>query len=82
MLNPDTTIGSHCTVRHGVTVGNRKNLHDVPIIGDNVDIGAGAKVLGDIVIGNNVSIGANAVVLKNIPDDCVAVGVPAKIVKK
>lgn len=82
MLNPDTIIGSNCTLRQGVTIGNRKSQHDVPVIGDNVDIGAGAKILGDIVIGNNVSIGANAVVLKDIPDNSVAVGVPAKIIER
>ena len=50
-----------------------------PIIGNNVDIGAGAKVLGRITIGNNVLIGANAVVIKDVPDNSIAVGVPAEI---
>jgi serine O-acetyltransferase len=50
-----------------------------PRIGDHVDIGAGAKLLGDIRIGNRVAIGANAVVLTDVPDDCIAVGVPATI---
>jgi serine O-acetyltransferase len=48
-----------------------------PAIGDNVDIGAGAKVLGAIKVGNNVVIGANAVVIRDVPDNCVAAGVPA-----
>jgi serine O-acetyltransferase len=78
VLNPETVIGSHCTMRHGVTIGNRQEEHDVPVLGDNVDIGAGAKILGRIRIGNNVSIGANAVVLTDVPDDHIAVGVPAK----
>lgn len=82
ILNPSVVIGRNCTLRHGVTIGNRKNDHDVPVIGDNVDIGAGAKVLGAIQIGNNVSIGANAVVLCNVPDDHIAIGVPAKIFPK
>lgn len=51
-------------------------------IGDNVMIGAGAVLLGDLKIGSNVSIGANAVVLQDIPDNCVAVGVPAKYTEK
>jgi serine O-acetyltransferase len=80
VLNPDTEIGANCTLRHGVTIGNRKDDHDVPVIGDNVDIGAGAKLLGAIKIGNNVRIGANAVVLTNVPDDAIAVGVPARII--
>lgn len=82
VLNPDTVIGSHCTLRHGVTVGNRKNDHDVPVIGNNVDIGAGAKLLGAISIGNNVHIGANTVVLKDVPDNSVAVGVSARIITR
>lgn len=51
----------------------------VPNIGSNVEIGAGAKLLGKIIIGNNTKISANAVVLQNIPDDCLAVGIPAVI---
>ena len=53
-----------------------------PKIGNNVFIGAGAKVLGDIRIGDNVKIGANAVVINDIPDGATAVGVPAKIIQK
>ena len=68
-------------LRQGVTIGNRKTKDDCPIIGDNCDVGAGAKILGAI-IGNNVSIGANAVVITNIPDNATAVGVPAKIILK
>jgi serine O-acetyltransferase len=61
-----------------------KNVDDpcAPIFGDNVDIGAGAKILGNIKIGNNVTIGANAVVLCDVPDNAIAVGVPAKIKQK
>lgn len=69
-------------MRHQVTIGNRKNDHDVPVIGDNVDIGAGAKLLGAITIGNNVHIGANTVVLKDVPDNSVAVGVSARIITR
>jgi len=50
-----------------------------PIIGNNVDIGAGAKILGPIRIGDNVRIGANAVVLRDVPDNSIAVGVPAVV---
>jgi serine O-acetyltransferase len=52
------------------------------VIGDNVRIGAGAKVLGGITLGDNVSVGANAVVVKDVPPNCVVVGVPAYIVKR
>lgn len=82
VLNPMTVIGKNCTLRHGVTVGNRQTVDDVPVIGDHVDIGAGAKILGKIRIGNNVSIGANAVVITDVPDNYIAVGVPARIFPK
>ena len=73
-------FGDDCRIRNGVVVG-LKRVDDpcAPTIGNNVDIGAGAKVLGPIRIGNNVTIGANSVVLKDVPDDSVAVGVPAVV---
>jgi serine O-acetyltransferase len=76
-------VGENVTIFQGVTLG-AKNLdfsYDEslrPSIGDNVIIGAGAKILGGIVVGENSVIGANAVVLHNIPDHTVAYGVPAK----
>lgn len=71
-------FGDNCRIRNGVVVGlARTDDPCAPVIGDNVDIGAGAKVLGRIRVGNNVLIGANAVVVTNIPDDCIAVGIPA-----
>ena len=73
-------IGKNCVVRNGVTIGLARVDDPVaPVIGDNVDIGAGAKLLGRITIGNNVRIGANAVVLTDIPSGSVAVGIPARI---
>jgi serine O-acetyltransferase len=73
-------FGDHCRIRNGVVVG-LKNIEEpgAPEIGNNVDIGAGAKVLGKIRIGNNVLIGANAVVITDVPDNSIAVGVPAVI---
>ena len=73
-------FGANCRIRNGVVVG-LKNVDEpiAPVFGDNVDIGSGAKVLGPIRVGNNVRIGANAVVLRDVPDDHVAVGVPAVI---
>lgn len=73
-------FGDDCRVRNGVVVG-LKSVTDpcAPVIGHHVDIGAGAKVLGNITIGNHVFIGANAVVLCNVPDNSIAVGVPAVI---
>lgn len=73
-------FGDDCRIRNGVVVGLR-HVGDTraPVIGNNVDIGAGAKLLGPIRIGNNVLIGANAVVLCDVPDDCIAVGIPAVV---
>lgn len=71
-------FGSNCRIRNGVVVGLKNVLEPcAPQIGDNVDIGSGAKLLGNITIGNNVTIGANAVVICDVPDDHIAVGVPA-----
>lgn len=76
-------FGDNCRIRNGVVVG-LKNVSEpcAPHIGNNVDIGAGAKILGNIKIGNNVNIGANSVVLTDVPDNAIAVGVPAVIKMK
>jgi serine O-acetyltransferase len=74
------SFGEDCRIRNGVVVGLRHvGDNRAPTIGNNVDIGAGAKLLGPIRIGNDVRIGANAVVLCDVPDHCTAVGVPAVI---
>lgn len=73
-------FGDNCLIRNGVVVGLRRiDQKTAPIIGDNVDIGSGAKLLGAIRVGNNAIIGANAVVLCDVPDNFIAVGVPAVI---
>ena len=84
VIHPKTVIGYNCKIYQGVTIGSRNGTHKStpPIIGDNVIIGANAVLLGDIRIGNNVIIGAGAVVLNSIPDNCIAVGVPAVIKRK
>jgi len=74
------SFGDNCVIRDGVTVGLRRVDDPVaPQIGNSVDIGTGAKVLGGITIGDNVVIGANAVVLEDVPSNSIAVGVPARI---
>jgi len=71
-------FGDNCRIRTGVVVGlKRVEEPCAPVIGDNVDIGAGAKLLGKIKVGNNVLIGANAVVVDDVPDNSIAVGNPA-----
>ena len=82
VIHGGTVMGDDCIVRQGVTIGNRRidDPHGAPILGDRVNIGAGAKLLGRIRIGNDVDIGANAVVLDDVPDGALAVGVPARII--
>ncbi|MEM7599896.1 MAG: serine acetyltransferase [Verrucomicrobiota bacterium] len=75
-------LGSDCVLRQGVTIGLRHPSDPcAPQIGDRVDIGAGAKLLGSIRIGNDVTIGANAVVISDIPDGATAVGIPARVLQ-
>ncbi|MBQ9783217.1 MAG: serine O-acetyltransferase [Clostridia bacterium] len=84
VIGETAVIGDNCTLYQGVTLGGTGK--DVgkrhPTLGDNVMVGAGAKVLGPFRIGDNTKIAANAVVLAEIPEHCTAVGIPAKIVKK
>ena len=82
VVHENAIIGNNCKILPNVVIGGRGEGTAVPKIGNNVLIGAGAAILGDVVIGDNSSIGANAVVLKDIPESSVAVGVPAKIIKK
>ena len=72
---------SHWLWKHHVPV-LPSGWYEVPIIGDNVEICAGARILGPVRIGNNVIIGANAVVVKDVPDNCIVAGVPAHIIKE
>ena len=73
------SIGSNCFMRPGIVIGkNLKGGHELPSLGDNVHIGAGAKIVGNITIGNNVLIGANAVVTHDVPSNCVMGGIPAQ----
>lgn len=76
-------IGDDCIIRQGVTIGNRylDRPLDAPKLGNRVNVGAGAKILGNVTIGDDANIGANAVVLDDIPAGETAVGIPAKILK-
>lgn len=76
VVHGNAVIGNNCVIRQGVTIGNRymDKPTEAPVLGDNVNIGAGAKLLGNITIGDNVNIGANAVVIKDIADGVSAVG--------
>lgn len=78
-INPGVTIGSNCTLRQGVTIGNRVADGPVPIIGNDVELGAYAQVLGGVLVGNGAKIGAMSVVLIDVPEFRTAVGNPAKL---
>ena len=84
VIGETTEIGDDCTIYQGVTLGgtgkDQGKRH--PTLGNHVMVGSGAKVLGPIKIGNNVRIAAGAVVLTDIPDNCTAVGIPAKVVRR
>jgi serine acetyltransferase len=78
-----TKIGSHVVLRHGVTIGMNSTFgaHRAPVIGNYVDIGAAAMILGNVTIGDRAVIGASAVVVKDVPEGAVVVGNPARIVR-
>ncbi len=84
VIGETTEIGDNCTIYQGVTLGGTGK--DVgkrhPTLGNNVLVGAGAKVLGPFTIADNVKIAANAVVLKEIPENSTAVGIPARVVRR
>ena len=78
------SIGHHFNCKHLTTIGNKQdNRNDLrPSIGNNVTLGANVTIIGDIEIGDNVIIGAGAVVVKNVPNNCIVAGNPAKIISK
>lgn len=84
VIGETTEIGDNCTLYQGVTLGGtgKDTGKRHPTLGDNVMVGAGARVLGPFKVGNGSKIAANAVVLTEVPDNCTAVGIPAKVVKR
>lgn len=77
-------IGKDCWVRPGLCIGRKGVVDNSPaaVIGDYVQIGVGVGIFGDVKIGDNVSIGANSVVVKDIPSNCIAAGIPCKVIKR
>ena len=84
VIGETTEIGDNCTIYQGVTLGgtgkDKGKRH--PTLGDNVMVGSGAKILGPFKVGDNAKVAAGAVVLDEVPPNCTAVGVPARIVRK
>ena len=81
-----TISGKNLTLRHGVTIGNNvgsvsDDWNSCPTLGDNVEVGCYAAILGNVVIGNNAKIGAHALVLRDVPDNCMAIEVPSRIIR-
>lgn len=79
-VHADAKIGARCTLRQGVTIGNRHEGGPVPVLEDDVELGAYAQVLGGVRIGRGAKIGAMSVVLKDVPAGATAVGIPARII--
>lgn len=83
VIGETSVIGDDVTLYHGVTLGgtswNKGKRH--PTLGNGVMVGAGAKILGNIVVGDNCRVGANSVVVEQVPNGCTVVGIPAKVVK-
>ena len=82
-IGPNFRIGKNCTLLPGVVFGNKQEeeTDGLTIVGDNCYFGLNAKIFGPLTIGNNVTVGANAVVTKDIPDNAIVVGIPAKILR-
>jgi serine O-acetyltransferase len=82
VIHQHAALGARCTIRHGVTIGSRREKGPAPVLEDGVNLGAFAQILGGIRIGRGANIGAMAVVLKDVPPGATAVGNPARIVSR
>ncbi|AFI84249.1 serine O-acetyltransferase [Methylophaga nitratireducenticrescens] len=80
VIHPSSLIGVNCLIHQQVTIGVKRGDPGAPIIGGHVDIGAGAKIIGNITIGEHALIGANAVVIKDVPAYAIVAGIPAKVI--
>jgi serine O-acetyltransferase len=81
-VHKDAKIGANCSLRQGVTIGNRQEGGPVPVLEEDVDLGAYAQILGGVRIGKGAKIGAMSVVLCDVPAGATAVGIPARVMEK
>lgn len=81
-IHCDAKIGANCTLRQGVTIGNRHEFGPVPVLEDDVELGAYAQVLGGVRIGRGAKVGSMSVVLQDVPAGATAVGVPARVIER
>jgi serine O-acetyltransferase len=82
VIHEHATIGDDCTIRQGVTIGAAAeySVADAPVLGNHVDIGAGAMILGKVTIGDHARIGPNAVIMMNVPPHATAFAQPARVI--
>lgn len=81
VIHDGVVLGSDCVLRHCTTLGSRRGANDCPVIGDSVDIGSNAVVIGEIRIGDGAKIGAGSVVMHDVPAGATVAGNPAKLVR-
>jgi serine O-acetyltransferase len=80
-IHKDAKLGANCTLRQGVTIGNRRENGPVPLLEDDVELGAYAQILGGVKLGKGAKIGAMSVVLCDVPAGATAIGIPAKVLE-
>lgn len=81
VIHARAVIGNRVVIGAGITIGGKSPHYEVPVIEDDVDIGAGARILGPIRVGRGAVVGANAVVVKDVPAGAVVAGVPARVIR-
>lgn len=82
VIHKNAVIGKNCIIGQGITIGGKEGGINPPVIGNNVYVAAGSRIIGDIKIGDNCTVGVNAVVTKSFDDNSVIAGIPAIVIKK